>query len=216
MPLNYKCSKYRYDVPMGTADRDPADMDLPANSFAVALNENGRSLMLVSDSKHGFRGVDDSLSLTLIRSSFDPDPWPEVGEHTIRMGISLVDTANAIDQIKDASKYCHPMSLVSAKPTPGTMPMEGSLIKSIEGCGVLSSVKMAENKDDGVIIRLYDGAGMGGMTSIEFARDIKEAKVLSLLEEGTLSPANIDGNKVNVEIKRSSMATLKVNFNCSV
>jgi len=66
-----------YDVPMGTVTRKPADMDLPAQSFGCVAGRDG--LMLLAEAKHGFRGCGEGLSLTLIRSSVEPDPWPEIG-----------------------------------------------------------------------------------------------------------------------------------------
>ena len=48
-------------------------------------------MMLITDAKYGFRCVDNSMSVTLIRSSYDPDPYPEFGIHKFNFALCLVD-----------------------------------------------------------------------------------------------------------------------------
>ena len=86
MPVAYEYESFRYDVPMGVIERGALDIDVPAQSYGMPANEKGPSLMLINDSKYGYRGTNAGLALTLIRSSADPDPWPEVGEHCIQNG----------------------------------------------------------------------------------------------------------------------------------
>ncbi|NJD03817.1 MAG: alpha-mannosidase, partial [Ruminiclostridium sp.] len=93
MPLAYTCKAYKYDIPFGTIIRDPLDMDVPAGSWALGMPESmaGSAVMLVSKTKYGFRCTDDSLSLTLIRSSYDPDPYPENGMHRFGFAVKIVN-----------------------------------------------------------------------------------------------------------------------------
>ena len=105
MPVAYGYESIRYDVPMGLIDRSPLEMDVPAQSFGMPVNGDGDSLMLISDCKYGYRGRADGLALTLIRSSVDPDPWPEVGEHKIRMAIAL-SPSDKTSQIMAARAFC--------------------------------------------------------------------------------------------------------------
>ena len=75
VPFAYSAEKCRYDVPFGVIDREPLSFDVPANSFAVPLNDGAESsVMLISDSKYGFCFTNGNISLDLIRGSYDPDP----------------------------------------------------------------------------------------------------------------------------------------------
>ena len=77
LPVNYLADTYRYDVPAGAIDRPELDMDVPANSYGCPLpKEGGKALLLTSNCKYGFRGVDNSINLTLIRVRMNLIPIP--------------------------------------------------------------------------------------------------------------------------------------------
>ncbi|MFA5340545.1 MAG: alpha-mannosidase, partial [Clostridia bacterium] len=63
MPFGYECEKYKYEIPFGTCIRQEADDDRPSTGFVLAMNKNikDKSLMLYSDSKYGYRTLENSL-----------------------------------------------------------------------------------------------------------------------------------------------------------
>jgi len=67
----------------------------PALRYADAFGTiAGRpaGLLLLNDGKHGHSLDGSTLALTLLRSSYEPDPLPEIGTHSMRM--ALVPTAS--------------------------------------------------------------------------------------------------------------------------
>ena len=46
--------------------------------FCFVLQPRLSMIALMSDSKYGYRFVDNSISLGLIRGSYEPDPTPEI------------------------------------------------------------------------------------------------------------------------------------------
>ena len=92
-PVSYQCAAYRYDVPFGIIDRKPIDMDVPGNSFIAGIRGCcQQSLMLVTDSKYGYRGFDNALAVSLIRGS-DPDRYPDIGFHHFRLALCAAPAA---------------------------------------------------------------------------------------------------------------------------
>ncbi|NSW90872.1 MAG: alpha-mannosidase [Firmicutes bacterium] len=162
MPLNYKCRAYKYDIPFGTIERAAINMDVPANSWMAGIPEEGdKIVMLVTDTKYGFRGYDNSLAVTLIRSSYEPDPYPELGIHKFNFAVDIVDNVAGCNPehnsaegysgsgingelIKRAYDYNHPVRFISGTVHGGTLPLEKSFISLESGSVAISAVKVPE------------------------------------------------------------------------
>jgi alpha-mannosidase len=211
-PVGYAVANYRYDVPFGTLDRPEIEHDVPANSYAAAVSADGEekpSLMVVTDTKYGFRGANNAIAVTLIRASRDPDPYPEYGKHSIRIGVGIVDgVANAtLDQA--AVQYVHPLALCSARAGKGTLPMNGQFLK-VQGDVRISAVKTAEDVD-GVIVRLSDISGKGGAFKLTFAGAVASAQETDL-NENVLGDLTVAGNDVCAEVEAYGVKTVLVRF----
>ncbi|MEA4888022.1 MAG: glycoside hydrolase family 38 C-terminal domain-containing protein [Clostridiaceae bacterium] len=212
LPISYACPFFQYDIPMGAIKREPHHFDVPASSYALAANPSGRSLMLVSDSKYGFRGSEEGLSITLIRSSFDPDPWPEVGAHQIRLAIALTDSGREAGQI--ARAFCHPFSTVAMrKPQTGSLPMQQSLFRLIDGETCVSAIKLAED-GKGLTVRLYSMAEDTVRTTLRFWQKPQKAVLTDLMEKEAESddPVQIIDNDVIFPVKPYGIQTVKIIF----
>lgn len=191
LPLNYKCKNYKYDIPFGTIEREGMDRDVPANSWALGVPEekDKKAVMLSSDSKYGFRCKDNSLALTLIRGSFDPDPYPEIGIHRFNFKVSLVNQTDNKEYIKKAYNNNHPVSVVSARPGSGTLPLQKGFIDLKKGSVCLSAIKMMEEnlekENKNMLLRVYETEGQDTEVKIKlplkpvdaYYVDINEIKV---------------------------------------
>jgi alpha-mannosidase len=161
LPLAADTRAYRYDVPFGVVDRPPQDMDLPANGWVLAVPRKAskKALQLVADQKHGFRGVDNSLSLTLLRSSWEPDPHPELGVHRFSFAAGPVEYASPGSLIAAAQSRAHPLACVSGTAHAGSLPLSLSFL-SVDGAVGFSAVKMPEDDPAGrLVVRLYETEG---------------------------------------------------------
>ncbi|MGI6640026.1 MAG: alpha-mannosidase [Limnochordia bacterium] len=215
LPLSYKCDVYRYDAPCGTVDRQPLDHDVPANNWAWALpnSPGGKSAALMSKTNYGFRGWDNSLSHTLVRSSFDPDPDPEYGVHRFRFAVAVVDgnAANG-EVIKAAQAYNQPLTALSVKPNAGDLPLKGSFMEIASGTAVLSAVKLPEEGPEGaVIVRLYEAEGQDSMATLKFHGKVEGAEFVDITERGLGSEGiEFSGSELRFPITKYSVVTLKV------
>jgi alpha-mannosidase len=202
-----------YDVPMGLIDRPALPHDVPATSFALAACPGARSLMLAADSKYGFRGDDSALSLTLIRSSIDPDPWPEIGAHEIRLALALADSER--DAVRITRCFCHPFSVMAMKnPQPGVLPPRQSLLAVAGDSVVVSGVKVSEDGHD-LIVRFYTLSDQAGETRLHFWRAPVQA-VWTDLHEQVLSDAWAEpvlaGNEVILPLLPRRLQTVRISF----
>ena len=211
---NGKTSSYRYDIPFGTIDREEKQHDMPGNSYAVSLPQTNEDLpvMLATDSKYGFRTADNSISVNLIRSSYDPDPYPEYGVHHMVIGVAIPDDLQNQTLSKIRDELVHPTAYISGTKHTGELPLAASLFK-LSGDVILSAVKTAEDSKDGktIIIRLYDANGKGSTATLDFAKEIAKASVVDL-NEIYKKPLKINGSSVSLDVPAYEVITISAEF----
>ncbi len=212
LPLNYTCRAYRYDIPCGTIERAPLALDVPANSWAAALpGEAGRPIVqLVTEGKYGFRGVEDSLALTLLRSSYDPDPYPEVGMHKIRFAIAVGQEARPRTLIAAAYDYTHEVDVFSAA---SKQPTRQSWLNLESEAAMLEAVKAPEAGQPGeVIIRLYETQGETSKGALHFGRQVIQAAWVDVHEQPEANPdlLTVEGQCVSFSLSPYRLAALRV------
>lgn len=210
-PLGYAALMYRYDVPFGTIDREAVAHDVPANSFAAALPVSGKdepAAVLITDTKYGLRGFDNTLSVTLIRGSSDPDPYPEYGMHNIRVGLGIARNPAAGTLFDFAAPFVHPVSACSARRGKGDLPLRGTLLKA-EGVRV-SAVKTAED-EDALIVRVFEPGQKEGAFRLSFAKDVAAAFETDLNEKESRT-LPIEGDSVCGRIGAYEVKTVKIRF----
>ena len=210
LPVTYKAEKFTYDIPLGTIERGDIPHDVPGNSF-MRIGDEDRAAYIVTETKYGFRGHDNAGALTLIRSSYDPDPYPELGQHQINFGVGICSSA---EQKREAFTFCHPVSFNSDLGHKGTLPLTGSLVKidgDIAETVMLSGIKNAEN--GGLVVRLSEIGGNGGkvkLTISSLARAPKTAALVDITEQHEYAKCDIDGHTVSFEMKPYTMATVLI------
>jgi alpha-mannosidase len=212
LPVGYATEAYRYDVPFGTLDRPAIEHDVPANSFAAAINEQGEdktALMLLSDTKYGFRGAQNAISLDLVRGSYDPDPYPEYGVHHIRVGVAVVDGVANDTLYRTAAAYVHPVAACSARGGKGDLPLVGRLLQ-VEGDVRVSAVKTPEDFD-GLVVRLSDLNGQGADFKLTFAKALAAAYMADL-NENVISELEANGTAVSASVEPFGVTTIMVRF----
>ena len=115
-------------------------------------------MQLITEGNYGFRGDENALALTLIRSSFDPDPYPELGIHRIRFAVEVAQAlASNASLIAAAYDYTHPVEVFSGG---GSQPSRLSFLELESGQVGVSAVKTpADGVQEELIVRLYETEG---------------------------------------------------------
>lgn len=214
VPLAYDCPAYRYDIPAGAITRPPLDLDVPGVSWAMAQPQNPQKpgVQLITEAKYGFRGVDNSLALTLIRSSIDPDPYPELGLHRIRFAICVADGAASNQAlIHHGYNYTHPLEVYSSS---GATPSQSSFLILESGSVAISAIKAPENSGKNeIILRLYETDGQATQAVLHFDRPVTHASWVDTHEQPTDGGAiTIDGQTLRLNLAPYRLAALRISF----
>jgi alpha-mannosidase len=213
LPLAQPVQAYRYDIPFGIVERPAMALDVPGNSWGAAIPESAAPvLQIISEGSYGFRGDQNSLSLTLIRSSFDPDPHPELGIHKIRFALAVLSGASGQDLIASAAHYCQPLDVVSAA---GQQAARWGFLTQESGTATLAAIKVPEDgQERTLVIRLYETESQPVQTILCFAIAPVQAEWVDVHEQAIadLSPPQIQDDRLTFTLPSYRFATLRVKF----
>ncbi|MDR3147679.1 MAG: hypothetical protein LBU00_04795 [Treponema sp.] len=205
LPLAAEPETYLSDVPAGAQRRPSSCQDVPALQYTAALS-GGEALALVTDSKYGYRGCGGVLSATLINTASSPDPYPERGEHAIKLWVAL-GKADPKALSETAGDFCRGMSVISGSSHPGKLPPAKELLRLDASSTVLSSTGLCA--DGALLVRVYETAGQEDSVTLTAPSAIKTAELVDLDEKalGALTPK---GNTVSFGLLPWKIGAVKI------
>jgi len=137
---------------------------VPSQRFADVSGEAAFSkpagVLVLNDSKYGHSLQGSTLAITLIRSSFEPDILPEIGEHDVRWR-SCRPRGRHDPRGEDPPGRGVQPAAAGRRHRPARGQAPGG-VRGLSAIGpasvVVSEVKKAESGDD-LVIRLYETRG---------------------------------------------------------
>ncbi|MCL2527334.1 MAG: glycosyl hydrolase-related protein [Defluviitaleaceae bacterium] len=201
---DYTAKNFLYDISFGHISRPQVDFDMPGQNYVCALGKP--ALAIISKDKYGYRCCGDTVSLTLIRSSYDPDPYPELGRHNFIFHLAIPQEATPAYMGGLAAGLRHPVFSQSVPGHKGSLPPEYSMLAV---GGAVSCVKLAEDGTGDIIIRVYDDIGEARKIPISLPGGIAKASLCTLTEK-ILTPLTVSKNTVQVPLKKNGVATVRL------
>jgi len=206
LPLANSPAAYQTDIPAGHIRRPGRHQDVCGLQYGAAVYENSRAVAIITDCKYGYRGVDDSLSLTLINTANYPDPYPERGVHKINLWVAVED--NCPKALKtSADNFCYPMNYVSTGSHSGKLPPANSLMELCAKTSVFSSAGLTP--DGNLYVRVYETCGKDDTVSLTLPFAPKSATLVDLSGNKTGS-ASVSGNIVTFPVAANCIAGVKI------
>ena len=219
VPIPFKQLQRTFEIPFGSIARDTMNLDLPALRWVdVSGTDEGSKekagLTLTTDSKYGFRCGKDSVAISLLRSSHDPDPYPELGEHKFKIGLTPHEgSRNTSDCFRTANCFEHPLIVFQSSTHEGKMPLENSFAHLLDKNVVLSAFKQAEDGNS-IIMRLLEVEGKDTQAKIQlgqslFKEDIRVTPV-DIMERKTGESKTYKNNSITCKIKAYGFVSLLI------
>jgi len=201
-----------YEVPFGAITRPVDGVEYPALEWGD-LGVPGFGLSVINDSKHGYSAEGSTLRLSLIRSSFSPDPVPNPGHHHWRYSIAphAGDWRQA-KIVQAAADFNQPL-LAATVPfdARGTAPLQYSPLAIGVSNVVPTCLKRGEDAGD-LIVRMYESTGKPTNTSISLNVPIVGASWVNFLEDD-LGKAEIANGGVTTPLRGFEIKTVKLKLN---
>ncbi|HCE43830.1 MAG TPA: hypothetical protein DET40_09810 [Lentisphaeria bacterium] len=221
VPFTMKNIKARYEIPFGAVDRECNNgEEVPGLQWAQVAGDSDKTkegCLVLNDSKYGFSLEGNKFAVTLIRSSYDPDILPEIGNHEINLALMPFEGDLKIsDAINEGRGFNHPLLVTGTDVHKGNLPAVSDLITVKPASVILSAVKKAEN-DSSMILRFYNTSGSKTEISVGFNSKllgrIKKAVETDIIERPLEeSGVKVAGDTVKFAIAAKSIATIAVYF----
>ncbi len=219
-PLAVRESKARFEIPFGYIERPTDGGEVPALRWVdlagKRLDGDGTvGAVLLNDQKYGHSVIENETRLTLIRSSYDPDPLPELGDHKIRFALAPHDgNLSASEAAKAGYELNHQLEAVATNVHKGDLPAEKGFVSVRTPNVLLSGIKKAEDGDE-LIVRLYEMDGKA--TEAEVQMDPSLIKPDSAAVETDIlerpipnNTAKLEGGVLKVSVPAFGITTVKI------
>jgi len=220
IPLSLSKTSASYEIPFGAIDRPYAgNEEVPALQWACVSGKTAKgsdaSLVLANDCKHGHALDDNTLNISLIRSSYDPDPLPEIGRHEMKLSLTpCAGKPPVTEATRLARRLNHPLRPIGTGVHGGSLGKQGSMV-SVAGEGVaISGIKKAE-EGDAIIVRLYETAGRDTEATIKLneaalgvPREAHEADMMERKAPG--AAVRVEGGAVRVMVPARGIIAVKI------
>ena len=207
-PYGYEACRFRYLTAGGVVERPAEEHDVPSRGLACAVNENdGPSLALLCDCKYGFSGDGKQLGVSVLRSPFDPDPYPDQGTHYLNIGLAVTEAhTEALEAL--GARMANPVLTGVLSVGEGEQPRyaQRSLMTVSGAC--CQAVKVTEDQR-GFLLRLTNPAEQKQEATIVFMTAVREAYLTDILEQ-ECRPVEWEDNTVRWEMEPQALYSLVV------
>jgi alpha-mannosidase len=212
-PLALDDPQPRYEIPFGAIERDPNAGEVPALRWADLSEADGAGVTLVNDSKYGFRVEDTTLSMTLLRASIDPDPLPDLGEHTIAYALMPHGAGPAAGRVLQAAEEMNqPLTVLSCGFQEGDLPAEASFVAVAPQNVRLAALKAGED-GEALILRLIEVGGIDAEARVTLSPLLRAqaASAVDLLERPTEGgDVQLEEQTLRVQIPARGIVTVRL------
>ncbi|MEM2144618.1 MAG: glycoside hydrolase family 38 C-terminal domain-containing protein [Candidatus Jordarchaeaceae archaeon] len=204
-------SRASFEIPFGYIERVADGTEVPALNW-VDLSDEEYGVSILNDSKYGFDVKGNTIRMTLIRTSYSPDPTPDQKLHEINYYIypHKKSWKEALTFRRGYEINC-PLKayVVTNKPiSKDVISEEYSFIQVKPENVVISCIKLAEDSDD-YVLRLYDATGSGAEVELSFGFEAKGAYECDILER-TVQPILCQESSLRFQMQPFEIKTLRV------
>jgi len=219
-PLSVQDGVATFECPNGHVTRPTDGREVPAQKWVdLTGKQEGISAAvgatLLNDSKYGHSVKDNTLCLTLLRSSYDPDPLPEMGGHTIRFAIQPhIGSWTPSDATRAGYAFNFPFNVVGTDTHEGSLPAHKGFGEILTPGVMLSAMKKAEDSE-ALIVRLYEMEGQAATARIRLDTALAPANAQALETDLLEQPlaqntAQMEENILSVAIPAFGLVTVKI------
>jgi alpha-mannosidase len=211
-PLMLSKGNFICDTPFCVVERPRNGREVPAQKW-VDLSDDQWGAALLSDSKYGYSCAKNVLRMTVLRSSYDPDRYPDQGVHHFRYALLPHEGDWRSGVMNNGLGFNLPLLGIETAPRSDGQAPTGSFL-SLEPDNVfLSAVKPAQ-QGDALIVRFWEAEGRTTTARLCFANPVRSATRVNLLEDPLTDVAqpHVDGNTVTVKTQPHEVVSLRLEF----
>lgn len=208
--------------PTHKSRRYEQDMYETCHHKYAALTDGENGFAVLNDCKYGLSAEDSRLSLTLLRAPVLPDMTADMGVHRFTYSILPFSGPFAGSRVTEEAYECNVEVTASGlgnsgsrfeRFAPEAVEEAVSFFKLEGGHAVLETCKPAFDRENGVVLRLYESKGCACTTELTLpaqtaqARNVKRAYACNMLEE-TEQELEIRDNRLRLSFRPFEIKTI--------
>jgi alpha-mannosidase len=205
----------RYETPFGTVVRTwNDDEEVPTLRFAHVGDDGPggyAGVTITQDCKYGHSLDGSTLSMRVVRSSYDPDLTPEVRRSTMRYAIHLHDTPpTEAELVRLGMEQNHPLIVMAANLQEGDAPPRRAHLEVEEGDVIMSGLMPSEG---GWVARFANYANeereVACRVAPELAAGVTGVQRVDLLDRPTEGGASLEDGLLKLRLKARTVASVR-------
>ena len=207
--LNFSSPEATFEIPFGWIKRASLGEEMPALRWVDVSGAN-YGVSLINDCKYGYQVQGNSISLTLLRSSYEPDSLPDLGTHHISYAIYPHNGRWEKERtIRKAAEFNQPLLARWQKAHSGELLSSFGLLNLEPNNLVPSGLKRAED-GKGIILRFYEVEGKKTTATLVSSLPFLSCSETNLLEEKERNELDLAGKKIQMEVLPFEIRTLQL------
>lgn len=215
-PVDIHAEQATYEIQYGNVQRpthfntswEQAKFEVCAHKW-IDISEDGYGVSVLNDCKYGCDIHNGVIGLTMLKSPCYPNPDADKERH--EFSYSIVPHAEGWREahtIQRAYAFNNPMTAITKVNSSGYLAEEYSFVSTSRENVIIESVKKAE-KEDAVIVRMYEAFHRTTEVNVGFGPQIYKAYTCNLLEENEMV-LEIEKNTVTLTFRPYEIKSLKV------
>jgi alpha-mannosidase len=205
--LNFSSPEATFEIPFGHIKRPTLGEEMPALRW-IDVSKADYGVSLINDSKYGHQVQGNSISLTLLRSPYEPDALPDLGVHHVGYAIYPHNGKWEKEKtIRKAAEFNQPLLTQWQKVQGGNLPSSFGLLNLEQSNLVVSGLKKTED-DKGIILRFYEVEGKKTTATLASNLPLASCIETNLLEEKERNDLSLIEEKVQIEVLPFEIKTL--------
>lgn len=215
-PVDIHTNEASFDIQYGNVTRqthhntswDFAKFEVCVHKW-LDVSEDGYGVSMLNDCKYGCSVHDGVIGLSMLKSARYPNPDADKEFHEFTY--SFYPHQGGFRQagtIKQAYQLNNPLTAVLKDNEGGTLKDCYSYVSSNQDNVIVEVVKKAEKEED-LIVRLYECHNRRTETILTFGGEIVEANECDMMEQDGIS-IDYSGNEIRFEIKPYEIKTFKI------
>ncbi len=198
-----------FDTPFGTVDRALSPGDLPTLN-TVTFKSGAGWITLITDCKYGVVSEEGRLGFRVLRSTYFPDPTPEVAESFMRASaVFHFERPSQADCAKLAASWNQPLTVLPILLQHGKSPVHHGYLECLTPDVVVTGLKMSE-EGNCTVVRLANYSDSEITAELQFDEALKHLEGPQLLDllERPVRPLESVSGKIRVPISANSFASV--------
>jgi len=204
-----KNPKATFDIPFGAIERPRDGREVVAQKW-IDLSDADYGLSLLNDCKYGFDVKGDTMRVSLLRSSHDPDPNPDEGLHEATLSLyPHKGDWRAAGTVRRAYELNEPLIARVAASHAGPLPASKSYLSVLGANIVVTALKKCAD-DDNLILRFYEAHGRAGDVTVRTSLPVKYYAETDLMERQIGPKLSIKSGAFTVRTGKHEIKTYKL------